>query len=456
VVTERVLGLTHQGDAVGEEQHPLHPVLAHEQLGQRDHRPRLARAGRHHQQRLALVLHLERLGHRSDGALLVVALHDRPIDGGILQRPSGGAPLDEQLELVLGVEALDLARGIERVVPEVMGVAVGVEDDGPLPGHLLQAVRVQLGLALADLGILAGALGLDQPQRQAVVAPEHVVHEALLVLVGHAGDRVLAIASFAEGPAGLVQQEIDEVVAGLLFGVVVIVGTLLGEPLGLGDLRAEPHQLGVHRGVVGSEVGEPLVLLAQLGLQRTELIEGLLGHRPGRGERRGIERQPGRGPGAARIGARQPVGDVEQLAHRHDRVRRLDGAVAVHRLVAELGDQARLLEHRLARHPLEGGFVDERAEVVLVGDLQRRVVLVGPRHEQLERAPRVEARGPRIGIGRLGGAGGRIVHRGPFGREERERRRHWCPTPSPGTLRKRTATIERYRISAHSRHVQSL
>lgn len=55
---EGVHRLVHQRHAVGEEKHALHPVAAHEQIGQRDHRARLARAGGHHHQRLAILVFL--------------------------------------------------------------------------------------------------------------------------------------------------------------------------------------------------------------------------------------------------------------------------------------------------------------------------------------------------------------------------------------------------------------
>ena len=74
---EGVHRLVHQRDAVGEKQHALDPVAAHQQIAQRDHRARLAGAGRHYEQRLALVVVLERLGNAADGARLVVALDDR-------------------------------------------------------------------------------------------------------------------------------------------------------------------------------------------------------------------------------------------------------------------------------------------------------------------------------------------------------------------------------------------
>ena len=102
-----------------------------------------------------------------------------------------------------------------------MLVAVGVEDDRPLAELLLQAVGVELRLLLADARVAARALGLDQPERLAVVAPQHVVDEALALVVRHAADLELAVARLVERPAGLLEQQVDEVVAGLGLGVVV-------------------------------------------------------------------------------------------------------------------------------------------------------------------------------------------------------------------------------------------
>ncbi len=45
---ERVHSLINERYAVGEEEHALGPVAAHEQIAERDYRARLAGAGRHH------------------------------------------------------------------------------------------------------------------------------------------------------------------------------------------------------------------------------------------------------------------------------------------------------------------------------------------------------------------------------------------------------------------------
>jgi hypothetical protein len=72
--------LVHQRHAVGQEEHSLGPVGAHQQVAEGDHRARLACAGGHHQQGLALLLLRKVFADALDGPLLVVALHDLLVD----------------------------------------------------------------------------------------------------------------------------------------------------------------------------------------------------------------------------------------------------------------------------------------------------------------------------------------------------------------------------------------
>ena len=69
-----------------------------------------------------------------------------------------------------------------------MLVTVGIEDDRALAELLLKAIRIQLGLTLTFAWIALGALGLDQSQRLAVIAPQHVIDEAFALIVRHASD----------------------------------------------------------------------------------------------------------------------------------------------------------------------------------------------------------------------------------------------------------------------------
>src|SRR5690606_26507506 len=112
------------------------------------------------------------------------------------------------------------ARRVVRVVPDPMLVAIGVEDDWALTELTLEAIGIELCLLLADAGIAARALGFDEPERLAVIAPQHVVDEALALFVGHSSDFALAIAGLIERPARFLEQEVDEVVARLGFGIV--------------------------------------------------------------------------------------------------------------------------------------------------------------------------------------------------------------------------------------------
>jgi hypothetical protein len=80
----------------------------------------------------------------------------------------------------------------------------------------------------------------------------------------------------------------------------------------------------------------------------------------------------------------------------------------------------RLAEHRLAGRLLEARLVDQRGEIVLVRELGCRIVLVGPVHRQLQRAPGVEAGRARIGMYRRLGFRSGLEDSGPFALEEGE------------------------------------
>ncbi len=95
-------------------------------------------------------------------------------------------------------------------------------------------------------------------------------------------------------------------------------------------------------------------------------------------QRGGIECEAGRRPRRAGVGAGEPVADVEQLAHGDERVVVRDRRDGCARPVAERDDHPRLVEYRLAGCLLECRLVDQRRQVVLVRELERRVVLEEP------------------------------------------------------------------------------
>jgi len=71
-------------------------------------------------------------------------------------------------------------------------------------------------------------------------------------------------------------------------------------------------------------------------------------------------------------------------------------------------------------HRAEGEFVDEGAQVVLIGELERTVIVVEPRYGKFQPPPRIEAGGPCVGLSRPLGSGRGGLHLGPFSFEEGE------------------------------------
>ena len=81
--------LIDERNAVGEEKNALYPIAAHQKIGKGDDGARLAGAGRHHDQSLAVIVLLESLANPADRAVLVVTLDDLAVDFRVLQRTAG-------------------------------------------------------------------------------------------------------------------------------------------------------------------------------------------------------------------------------------------------------------------------------------------------------------------------------------------------------------------------------
>ena len=171
---------------------------------------------------------------------------------------------------------------------------------GRWPNCCFQAVGVELRLLLARRAGRASCAWPRPRQRLAVVAPQDVIDEALALRRSACpADLVLAVARLVERPAGFLEQQVDEVVAGLGLGVVVRVRRGGVRLLRLGDLGPQPRQFGVERVLVGQQRRELLVPLAQLRLQLLELVDGLL-----RDAARSSAARSGRTSARRRLGAR--------------------------------------------------------------------------------------------------------------------------------------------------------
>ena len=96
-VHKAALGLGDEGVAVSEKEHVLYPAALQQHLHERYDRPGLAGAGGHDQQGLAAVLLAEGLAHGLDGALLIVASGNAPVDLDVFQAGAHGAQVEELL-----------------------------------------------------------------------------------------------------------------------------------------------------------------------------------------------------------------------------------------------------------------------------------------------------------------------------------------------------------------------
>ena len=121
---------------------------------------------------------------------------------------------------------------------------------------------------------MAGGFGLDHGEWQAIIAPQHVVDETLARAGLHAGNGVFGDVRCVGFPAGFAQQQIDEMVAGLGFGVIVGVrqggvGCARG-----GDFGLEALYFRVQRRVAGFGGCEFVVALArQFGFAPAKLLQ---------------------------------------------------------------------------------------------------------------------------------------------------------------------------------------
>ncbi|SLH03662.1 Uncharacterised protein [Mycobacteroides abscessus subsp. abscessus] len=443
VCLERADGLLDQGLPVGEEQHPLDPVGAHQHVGERYHGARLARAGGHDEERSTLVLGLEPLGDGADRPLLVRPTGDLLGYGHLAERLPRRPTGDEELEFVTGVKTGDLPRRIAQVIPEVMFEPIAVVDDRPPAELLLEAIGIQLRLLLTGKRIDGCLLRLDDRQRQTVRAPQHVVDESVLA-VGHSGDGELAVPFLVEHPAGLTEHEIDQVAPGLRLVVVVRVGGCGARLLRGVDLGAQLRDQLLVAGllefrrlgglVAGLELCDEVLLLGfgllelrvlggQLGLELAELRDGLRHDRTTTrlGQPTGVElllrRRLARRLG--RVGAGQPRQNVEQLGERLVAGVLRHGLGVVDGCVAQSADEVHLRDECVADDPDELAVVDPGREVRLVR-LGQVLRAIDPHDRVLHGAARVEAGGARVEQGVALGLLGLGIQLRPFGLQEVE------------------------------------
>lgn len=424
VAFEGVRGLADEGGTVGEEEGALDPPGAHEDIHQGDDGAGFAGARGHDEQTFAMA-GLQTLKGFTDGFFLVVAVDDGFVGGDTrervcLQKHDERAALDEPGEFVLGVEALDDAGWVVLVVPKPGGVAVGVEDEGPLPVHFFQTVGVEFGLLAALAGVAGGLFGFDEGQRAAIVSPEYVIYVAFPLAVGHPGDFVFGDVLALRVPARFAQEHVNQVFAGLSFGVGVgDVDAGVGD-FGLGDLCLQGGGLG---GVPGARLfllTAGFVALVEFFIQGAELGGGLVFLYICRRNESFVKLSRDGVWVVAGVGTGEPVADLEEFTDGHQAIARGEGTGFVNGLVAELAEEVRFVLDICGGVAAERLSGEEGVQVVIIGSAVRGVVGVEPADGFLQGAAGVEAAGARVAVGVALGLGGGFVDGGPFGVEEDE------------------------------------
>jgi len=117
---------------------------------------------------------------------------------------------------------------------------------------------------------------------------------------------------------------------------------------------------------------------------------------------------------------REPVADLKEFLRCRQGVESPHRAMTVDRKIAEVFDDARLVEDRITDRLLERGFVNQCAQMVLVGQTECAIVLVEPRNREFERPSRIEARRAWVRVDQILRLRCRLVKRHPFGKQEGE------------------------------------
>ena len=176
---EGVFGLLPQLPTVAKEKDALRPIRVSKQFCERDGHARLAGPSRLNDERLP-TLALELFRDALDSVQLI-----EPVDYVALwrqgsQRLAVSTSENQLLQAVLGVEAIDLARGVsQRVIPEPNLVAVGIDNDWTTALILFETIGIEPRLNLAVVGIDGSSLGLNDSQWHSVVVPKYVVDISL-------------------------------------------------------------------------------------------------------------------------------------------------------------------------------------------------------------------------------------------------------------------------------------
>ena len=212
-------------------------------------------------------------------------------------------------------------------------------------------------------------------------------------MVRHAGHFEFLVALLIERPAGALEFEIDEVVAGLRLRVIVGVRLFLRCGLGCREVGAEDLEFGIERVLFLLALEGVLGLLFQLLFQCLQFLardDRSAGDRL----RHPCIRPRGTLAGDLRcIGAGEPVAEVVQLLDHLHGVLLADRALFVGGLISHLLDDPGFLEYRFRQQVAESGIMNHGSEARVIRHPQTGVVTIEPADGGLQREAGVETGG---------------------------------------------------------------
>ncbi len=412
--------LINQSYPVGQEEDPFDPSPAHQEVHQGDHRSGLPGTGGHGQEPLALGLH-ERFSQGLDNPDLVVPVHNLLLYILPLEALPGTTPFYEELELILGIEALNHPGGVCVIIPDPGLIAVGEENNRTAAVQRFDTVGVEFGLLLPYMGIDGCLLRLYDGHGKAVGSPEEIIDKALAPGVGHTRNGILFRDVGTDGPSRFRQELIDDELPGFLLGIVMAVGDLDIPVLCLRQFETKLSQFGVHLSQNRLPLFQGTGLLLDSGFPLGNcLLVGLPfllpGHFPllkGCGRRdnnfnfllslRRLKelRVEGNiqllGIAQARIGPGHPVEDMEEFFTDSHRINGADLPLGVGRFVPRPLNGLNLGKERRRQKLLEGPFMNHGPQTAFVGTPQGTVVIIEPLNDMLQGQPGIETTSPGIG-----------------------------------------------------------
>ena len=186
-------------------------------INEGDDRPGFAGAGCHDPQHFALVFPIF-LASPLNGNFLIRSVRDFLIDIEFAEGLFLSATIDNTFHVPLGKHRIDFSRRIIHIVPKPCVIAVGIENQRTLPGHLLQAISIKPSLLTPNLGINTGSFRFHYSQRFVIVTVENIICPPFAGIRWHTDDLDFRDTIHSKFPAHFLEVNINDGAARIFLG----------------------------------------------------------------------------------------------------------------------------------------------------------------------------------------------------------------------------------------------